>query len=197
LIEYIKGSLNIFIPEVYFNDETASSSIYHLCGIRLADINEDRVVSLNERGKEQVKIWDTTLENQTERYKKILNSKGVLIRSFIGLFILSLLKITIGTLSSESLRAEGIENFLDCIAVLLIGIGIKFKKERLVNIILVILMCFAGGTIVYDSSISLIIGPHAIEMPQVVVIIATISIFLNISLRALKNFVEKKIEILH
>ncbi|MFX1479078.1 MAG: hypothetical protein ACFFCI_13180, partial [Promethearchaeota archaeon] len=34
----IKGLLNIFIPEVYFDDNTAASSIYHLCGIRLADV---------------------------------------------------------------------------------------------------------------------------------------------------------------
>jgi Co/Zn/Cd efflux system component len=188
----IKGILNIFIPEVYFNDELAASSIYHLCGIRLADIDENNSVSLNAKGKDQVKIWDETLQHQIKRYNKILNSKGVLIRSFIGLLILSLLKIFIGTFSSNSLQAEGIENFLDCIAVLLIGIGIRYNKEKLINIILVILMAFAGGTILFESIGSLTAGPESIKVPQIVIIIAVISIFLNTYLRTLKNFVGKK-----
>ncbi|MFW9936979.1 MAG: cation diffusion facilitator family transporter [Candidatus Thorarchaeota archaeon] len=192
LKDKIHGLMNIFIPEVYFNYETAASSIYHLCGIRLADINNDNFVSLNNRGKESVKSWNKTLQKQVKRYDKILNSKGVLIRSFIGLSILSLLKIIIGNFSSESLRAEGIENFLDCIAVLLIGIGIRYRKEKLVNIILVILMAFAGASIIFESIISLIVGPMPIKMPQFIILIALISIFLNTYLRTLKNFVGKK-----
>jgi Co/Zn/Cd efflux system component len=192
LQNHIKGIINIFIPEVYFNNEVAASSIYHLCGIRLADINKDSIVSLNEKGREQIKIWEKTLEKQTKRYSKLLNSKGVLIRSFIALLILSLLKITIGIFSSESLRAEGIENFLDCLAIVLIGVGIRFNKERAVNIILIILMTFAGGTILFESIISLIVGPEYIELPQIIIFIAIISIFLNTYLRALKNFVGKK-----
>jgi len=188
----INGLLNIFIPEVYFNDEIAASSIYHLCGIRLADINEENIVSLNNKGKEKVKLWNETLQNQIKRYNNVLNSRGVLIRSFIGLLLLSLLKIVFGTFSSESLRAEGIENFLDCIAVLLIGIGIRYNKEKLVNIVLVILMAFAGGTILFESIISLITGPESIKMPQIIILVAVISIFLNTYLRTLKNFVGKK-----
>ncbi|MFX0033996.1 MAG: cation transporter, partial [Candidatus Hermodarchaeota archaeon] len=187
-----KGLLNIFIPEFYFNNEVASSSIYHLCGIRLADINENLIVSIREEGDKQLTVWKETLEKQFMKYNKILNSNGILIRSFIGLLILSLLKILIGTTSSESLRADGIENLLDCIAVLLIGLGIKYKKEKVVNITLVILMVFGFGTILYESILSLIIGPKSIEIPQIIVIIAILSIFLNTYLRALKNFVGKK-----
>ena len=188
----IVGLFNIFIPEVYFNGETAASSIYHLCGIRLADINEDNIVSLNNEGKKKVILWNETLQNQIKRYNKILNSRGVLIKSFIGLLILSLLKIFIGDFSSDSLHAEGIENFLDCIAVLLIGIGIRYNKEKLVNIILIILMAIAGGTILFESIVSLMIGPESINMPHIIIIIAVISIFLNTYLRTLKSFVGKK-----
>lgn len=188
----INGLFNIFIPEVYFDEETAASSIYYLCGIRLADINEDNSVILNVNGIEEVKLWNKTLKNQIKRYNKILNSRGVLIRSFIGLLALSLLKIFIGNFSSESLRAEGIENFLDCIAVLLIGIGIRYNKEKLVNIILIILMAFAGGTILFESIVSLIKGPEPIIMPYLIITIAVVSIFLNTYLRTLKNFVGKK-----
>ena len=192
LRDKIRGLINVFIPEVYFDKEVAAASIYQLCGIRLADIDENFIVTLTTQGKSQYELWQDTLNLQIKRYTKVLNSKGVLVRSFIGLFILSILKITIGNFSSESLRAEGIENFLDCVAVLLIGIGIRFKKEKLVNICLIILMSFAGITILYESIISLIIGPEPIQVPQIVIMIAVISIFLNTYLRVLKNFVGKK-----
>ena len=192
LKDRIRGIINVFIPEVYFDEETSTSSIYQLCSIRLADINENFVVSLTNQGKKQYKIWKETLESQIKKYSALLNSKGVLIRSFIGLLIFSLLKISIGSFSSESLRAEGIENFLDCLAVILIAIGIKFKKEKLVNIVLIIFMCFAGLSIILDSISSLIIGPQPIEVPQIAIIISIASIFLNTYLRVLKNFVGKK-----
>ena len=188
----IKGITNVFIPEVYFNEDTSASSIYYLCGIRLADIDENFVVNLTELGKKQYKIWRSTLNNHVKKYATILNSKGVLIRSFIGLFILSVLKIVIGTFSSESLRAAGIENFLDCLAIVLIGLGIKFNKEKSVNVILILLMTVAGITIVYDSIISLIVGPEPIEFSEIIIVISIVSISLNTYLRVLKNFVGKK-----
>ncbi len=187
----IKGTFNIFIPTIYFDEETSISSIYHLCGLRLADIN-DNIVKLNQNGQKQEEIWNETLHHQNDKFNKILTSSSVLIRSFIGLFILSLLKIFIGLFNSESLTAEGFENLLDCIAVILIGIGIKFRKEKLVNIILITLMAFTGGSILYSSIESLIRGPDQISNILVIIIISMISIFLNTYMRALKNFVGKK-----
>ena len=192
LKDRIKGITNMFIHEVYFNDDSSASSIYCLCGIRLADINENFEVKLTVLGKSQYEVWKGILDNHIKKYTNILNSKGVLIKSFIGLFILSLLKILIGTFSSESFRAAGIENFLDCVAIVLIGLGLRFDKERLVNIILICLMTFAGITIVNDSIISLIIGPDPIEIPVIIIIISITSIFLNTYLRVLKNFIGKK-----
>jgi len=186
----IKGIFNIFIQNVYFDDETAASSIYLLCGLRLADSNEKNV-SLNEKGKKSVKIWEDTLKNQLERFNKILNSNAVLIRSFIGLFLISLFKIFFGFFNSDSLFAEGFENFLDCVAVILIGIGIKFKKEKFVNIILVSLMTFTGISILI-SSIGSLFNPEPISASIIIIIISIISIFFNTYLRTLKNFVGKK-----
>jgi len=192
LKEQIRGTFNIFIPKIYFDEDTAISSIYHLCGLRFADIHSNNIVSLNQEGETQEFIWNDTLKRQKEKFDKILNSNNILIKSFSGLFILSILKIFIGWFNSESLMAEGFENFLDCIAVILIGLGIKYKKEKFVNVILVILMTFTAGTILYGSIESLILGPKAISNIIIIVIIALISIFLNTYMRAIKNFVGKK-----
>jgi len=187
----IKGMFNIFIENVHFDDKTAKSSIYQLCALGFADIT-DNEVSLNELGREQGKFWNVTLNNQLRKFNKILNSNSVLIRSFTGLIILSLLKIFIGFFNSESLFAEGMENLLDCVAVVLIVIGIKFKKEKLVNIIIISLMAFTGASILLNSIFSIYYGPEPISNIIYIVIIALLSIFLNTYLRILKNFVGKK-----
>ncbi|MFX1297898.1 MAG: cation diffusion facilitator family transporter, partial [Promethearchaeota archaeon] len=187
----INGIFNIFTKSVYFDDKTAKSSIYYLCALGYAEINNNEVY-LNDQGRQQGELWKATLNNQMENFNKILNRSSVLIRSFSGLLILSLLKIIIGFFNSESLFAEGFENFLDCTAVILIVIGIKFKKEKIVNVIIVSLMTFTGGSIVINAIQSLIHGPEPVSNAIYIVIIAIISVFLNTYLRILKNFVGKK-----
>lgn len=191
LKEMIRGTLNIFTPNIYFDDQTSISSIYHLCGLRLADIKAN-LVTLNDKGSQEGKLWEETLNNQIKKFNKILNSKGVLVRSFTILLFLSLLKIIIGFISSESLRAEGFENFLDCIAVILIGIGIRFQKEKFANVILITLMSIAAISIVWEAIESIMIGPKPISNTLIIIVIAIISIFFNTYLRTLKSFVGKK-----
>lgn len=187
----IRGTFNIFIKNVYFDDATAKSSIYYLCALQFADITNDEVY-LNESGKQQGKLWNERLNNQMANFNNILNRNSVLIKSFSGLLILSFLKIILGFFNSESLLAEGFENFLDCIAVLLIVIGIKYKKEKLVNLIIISLMTFTGGSIFLNSIQSIFYGPEPISNLIYIMIIALLSIFLNTYLRILKNFVGKK-----
>jgi hypothetical protein len=91
----INGIFNIFTKNVYFNENTAKSSIYYLCALGYADI-EDNFVCLNEFGEKQGEIWNETLKSQMTNFTRILNRKSVLIRSFLGLFILSVIKIIIG-----------------------------------------------------------------------------------------------------
>ncbi len=186
----LRNVFNIFIPNLYFDEKTSKSAIYHLCGLRYADI-KDNTVSLNQDGKEQLLIWEETLQKQDEGFKRILNSQSVLIRSFIFLLALSLLKIFIGFFNSESLLADGCENFLDVLAVVLIALGIKYEKEKIANIIIAGLMSFTAITLFYDSFL-LLFHPEPISNSIIIISISIISIFLNTYLRTLKNFVGKK-----
>jgi divalent metal cation (Fe/Co/Zn/Cd) transporter len=191
LKKLINGIFNIFTRNVYFDEKTAKSSIYSLCALGFADIENNEVI-LNDFGIQQSKVWNEALNTQMNEFAKILNRKSILIRSFAGLFILSIIKIIIGFFNSESLFAEGFENFLDCTAVILIAIGIKFQKEKISNIIIISLMIFTGVSIVVNSIQSLFFGPEPISNVIYIVIIAIVSVFLNTYLRTLKNFVGKK-----
>ncbi|MFX1507367.1 MAG: cation transporter [Promethearchaeota archaeon] len=186
----LRNVFNIFTPNLYFDEETSKSAIYNLCGLRYADIKED-FVSLNQNGKEQFLVWKERLQKQNEGFWNILNSRGILIRSFIFLLFLSLLKILFGFFNAESLLADGLENFLDVIAVVLIGLGIKYDKEKIANIIIAGLMSFTALTLLYDSLL-LLSNPEPISNSIIIIIISIISIFLNTYLRTLKNFVGKK-----
>ncbi len=186
----LKNVFNIFIPNLYFDEETSKSAIYYLCGLRYADIKEN-TVSLTQEGKRQVLIWEKALQKQDEGFRRILNSQSVLIRSFIFLLALSLLKIFVGFFNSKSLLADGFENFLDVLAVVLIGLGIKYDKEKITNIIIAGLMSFTAITLFYDSFL-LLFHPEPISNSIIIISISIISIFLNTYLRTLKNFVGKK-----
>jgi len=186
----LRNVFNIFTPNLYFDEETSKSAIYNLCGLRYADI-EDDIVSLNQDGKEQFLIWKKILQKQNEGFRRILNSRGILIRSFIFLLFLSLLKILFGFFNAESLLADGLENFLDVLAVVLIGLGIKYDKEKIANIIIAGLMSFTAITLLYDSLL-LLSSPEPISNSIIIIVISIISIFLNTYLRTLKNFVGKK-----
>jgi len=186
----LRNTFNIFIPSLYFDEETSKSAIYHLCGLGYAEI-KDNTVFLNNDGKAQVQIWEEILKKQDEGFRRILNSQGVLIRSFTCLLALSFVKIIVGVFNSESLLVDGFENFLDVLAVVLIGLGIKYDKERIANIIIVGLMSFTAITLFIDS-LSLLFHPEPISNSIIVIYISLFSIFLNTYLRTLKNFVGKK-----
>ncbi len=186
----LRNVFNIFVPNLYFDEETSEAAIYLLCGLRYADI-KDNIVSLNQDGKEQVLNWEETLKRQDEGFNRILNSQRLIIRSFIFLLTLSLLKIFFGFFNSESLLIDGFENFLDVLAVVLIGLGIKYEKEKVANIIIAGLMSFTAITLFCDSFL-LLFNPEPISNSIIIIGISIISIFLNTYLRALKNFVGKK-----
>ncbi|MFW9904119.1 MAG: cation transporter [Candidatus Thorarchaeota archaeon] len=186
----LRNVFNIFTPNLYFDEETSKSAIYHLCGLRYADIKDD-IVSLNQDGQKQFLVWDERLQKQNEGFRGILNSRGILIRSFIFLLFLSLLKILFGFFNAASLLADGLENFLDVLAVVLIGLGIKYDKEKIANVIIAGLMSFTAITLLFDSLV-LLSNPEPISNSIIIIVISIISIFLNTYLRALKNFVGKK-----
>jgi hypothetical protein len=186
----LRNIFNIFLPHLYFDNEISEAAIYQLCGLRYANI-KDNIVSLNQEGEKQVLIWEKTLREQDEGFKRILNSQAVLIRSFVFLLALSLLKILIGFFNSESLLVDGFENFLDVLAIALISLGIKYDKERIANIIIVGLMSFTAVTLFYDSFL-LLFHPQPISNSLIIISISIVSIFFNVYLRTLKNFVGKK-----
>ncbi|MFX0209230.1 MAG: hypothetical protein ACFFDT_24815 [Candidatus Hodarchaeota archaeon] len=80
--------------------------------------------------------------------------------------------------NAESLLVDGLENFLDVLAVVLIGLGIKYDKERIANVIIAGLMSFTAITLLYDSLL-LLSNPEPISNSIIVIIISIISIFLN------------------
>lgn len=81
--------------------------------------------------------------------------------SFVTHVILSVLKLSVGFLSrSAGLIADGIDNAVDTLSSLLVWLGIKYDKERLVSVFILITMFVSvGGVALATFNKVLHLGP--------------------------------------
>ncbi len=101
------------------------------------------------------------------------------------------MKILIGLNNgSDALFNEGIENFTDIIKVIIISLSIKFAKDKIGSIVIIILMLFTGISLAISSIFSLIMN-ETIKLDFYAFILMLISIILNYLLMFYKSIVGK------
>jgi len=104
---------------------------------------------------------------------------------------MSSLKILVGINSgSDALFNEGIENLTDIIKIFIITLSMKYDKDKLGSIMIIILMLFTGLNLIISSLFSLING-ELITPSYWIFILMFISILFNMALLFLKNLVGK------
>ncbi|TFF88019.1 MAG: hypothetical protein EU549_03770 [Promethearchaeota archaeon] len=129
---------------------------------------------------------------------KFLREKFVIILSFIALVLLASLKIIFGYLTnSNGLFSDGIENSTDVIKVIIIILSMKYSKDRLGSIGIMIMMLYAGVSLMVSSIITLtgilqmpLIATGEINIPGF--IIALLSLLINLGLWKYKFVVGKR-----
>ena len=100
-------------------------------------------------------------------------------------------KIIIGINNgSDALFNEGIENLTDIIKIGIIFLSIRFRKDKLGAILIIILMLTTGINLLFTSIFS-IVEFHIISPNYISFIILFISIIFNLMLLFLKSFVGK------
>ena len=86
--------------------------------------------------------------------------------SMVTIFIhimLSVLKLAFGVISqSAGLIADGIDNTVDTLSSVFVWLGIKFDKERLVSIFIVVMMFVSVGGVAI-ASVNKIVAPEPIN----------------------------------
>jgi len=147
--------------------------------------------SLTEKGKNLLEKANNLIMSHIREVKILLNEKTILFLSFLCLVFLSLLKLLLGLSSgSEALFSEGMENFTDIIKIFIIYLSMKFQKDRLGSIIIMIFMLLTGISLMITSIHSLI-NNEIIKPDLFTFIVISISIGLNYFLMHYKKIVGK------
>ena len=157
---------------------------------KLITLDKSDRILLTEEGKKLVEV--SYIENlHTSHWMGIFfSARTVLIGSAIVLIILSLLKIFTGLqLGSQGMLTEGIENLTDFVKIGIVGIiGLKFRKDRLASLMIIILMMVTGAMMVW-SGIEALFNPNTITPTVQAFFISILSIALNLGMGFLKSMV--------
>ena len=122
---------------------------------------ESEIYTLTLKGKE---IAEHGRQLVPKFIGKILSEKLVSALTLILHVILTIVKLLLGFLfGSAGLIADGVDNGVDTGSSLLIWFGVKFKKERLISLVIIILMYASLGLIGYES-VQKFINPEPIGM---------------------------------
>lgn len=113
-----------------------------------------------------------------------------MLASAFFLIILSVSKISIGLqLNSQGLLTEGFENLTDLIKIpIIVVLGLKFKKDKLASIMIILIMIFTGVTLIW-SGIENLLRQEIITPTVQAYIIGFVSMGMNSGLMYLKGIV--------
>ncbi len=149
---------------------------------QLIQLNSEAKYELTDKGKAnaQENAWAmekgaAMLENQ------FLSPSATARNTIIGYIIMSVLKLFVGLLGgSVGLIADGADTTVDTIASGIVWCGIKFKKEVVGTITVIVLMFFTSITLAVESVTSVIESFEGsfppMSMPYLVIIIELIAL---------------------
>ena len=193
-IDKIKREMRILFisasKQVIIGDEDVDEFFQIAKRNKLISLGTDDLIELTQEGKRLVEV--SYYHNIfTSHYMRIFFSeKVVMATTAIFLIILSLLKIFTGLhIDSEGMLSDGIENLTDLIKIAIIGIlSIKFKKDKIASILIILMMMFTGGSLILSGILNLI-EPGIIYPSAQAYVIGFVSIALNTALMFLKSMV--------
>jgi Co/Zn/Cd efflux system component len=113
---------------------------------------EDQRYILSDEGRKITEKFIQDLRKVGKFISALYNPKTVSIVSLITHFVLALIKLPAGIISgSVGLMNDAIDTLLDGISCILVFMGIHFKREGLVNFILVVIMLLTGGYTLFEG----------------------------------------------
>ena len=137
---------------------------------------EDEVYRLTEEGIKEADIVDRGLQKFTGPLRSLF-SKGettAKVSIFVNI-LLSALKLGVGFMfNSMALVADGFDNMVDVISAIVVFLGIRYKKELLSTLFIIVVMFVTGIWIAYEA-ITRLIRPEQVEAGGFTIVAAVIS----------------------
>ncbi|TXT60202.1 MAG: Cation efflux family protein [Promethearchaeota archaeon] len=152
----------------------------------------EHILELTQSGKKLTEISYINNLEASFYMRYFFSENTVMLASAVTLLVLSLLKILIGfQLNSQAMSAEGFENLTDLVKIAIIVIlALKYNKEKLASFIIITLMFFTGGSLIW-AGIEALFYPSEIIPSVQAFLISFISLILNLGLMYLKGMVGK------
>ncbi len=158
-------------------------------------LNEDLIeqtgdgLGLTTRGIEVLKESRKQVLHEGYWMKRFLQEKNVVMISGFFLIILVILKLWVGLgVGSHAMITDGLENVTDLIVVGIIALSLRFKKDRIGAIAIMLFMLFSGTVLGYNALLRLF-EPEVIHVSFWAYLVAIVSIILNLGLIWLKTLV--------
>lgn len=161
-------------------------------------LNKDNKFELTEEGKGEAIEITKHIEKSASRLEKNLLHPTAAARNTIVIdLFLAVMKLVAGFLSgSVGLIADGADAAIDTASATVVWIGIKFKKEFLGTLIIILMMFITAVSVGYESInkvaqfISGIVSP--ITMPYLVIVVEGIALICAVLLFFYQRFVGKR-----
>jgi hypothetical protein len=193
-IDILKAQMRLFFisatKQVIIEENDTEELIQQAKSKKLIELTQNNILELTEEGKKLVEISYYSNLHSSYWMRILFSKTSVILVSALFLVILSSLKIFTGLqLDSQGMLSEGFENLTDLIKVgIIVLIGMKFNKDKLASIIIIVLMIFTGFSLIWSGIEALLIQNQIIPTIQAY-FIGFISIALNLGLVYLKGIV--------
>jgi len=148
----------------------------HLLKLGLVAIDEHGVHRLTEEGIEEANKVDQGLQKFTRLLSSFFSSGQTTAKiSIIVNVLLSALKLGVGFLfNSMALIADGFDNVVDVVSAVMVFLGIKYKRDLISTLFIILVMFITGVWIGYES-VTRLINPEAVEAGAFTIIAAVVS----------------------
>jgi Co/Zn/Cd efflux system component len=158
-------------------------------------VNEDLLsadngsVSITEKGVSILRASRLQIVHEGYWMKRFLQEKNVVLTSAFVLVLLVVLKISTGlSLGSRAMVNDGLENLTDLVVVGIIALSLRYKKDRLGAIAIMVFMLISGSLLGINGVLRLL-SPEEISASYSGYIVVILSIVLNLGLIYYKTLV--------
>lgn len=152
-------------------------------------VQESEQIALTSRGIDVLKKSRMQVLHEGYWMKRFLQEKNVIIISAFSLLFLVILKLLIGSsIGSRAMTTDGLENLTDIVVVGIIALSLRYERDRMGAIAIMLFMLFSGTLLGFNALLRLF-EPEVIEASFWGYIVALVSIAMNVGLIWLKTLV--------
>ncbi|TFG27787.1 hypothetical protein EU528_12225 [Candidatus Thorarchaeota archaeon] len=188
LYEHLESMFVVRLNRMTLSPVDVDEVLQHAFIERLIAKEDDRYL-LTKHGTDILRLSRTTVLHEGYWMKRILQEKWVVTTSALCLILLVLLKLWMGSnIGSRAMMTDGLENLTDLVVVGIIALSLRYDRDRLGAIAIMVFMLISGLLLGYNGLLRLI-TPEAMSVTFWGYIVAALSIAMNTGLIWFKTLV--------